>query len=466
MALKAAPVAGDRSFAGNRPSLGIHAKSEARVRREHAKRAFGTVHDHGTARRWRLKRFAERLLNDKVPKVDRYGNERIGFQHRVAMCCRGTDGGAVGVWVSADGERASFKGLQTCGSVWCCPICGPKVAAMRRDEMNLAINRWLTGYKGEKGRVYFLTYTMQHDAETYGQGQLQAAERALAAALRGLKGSRAYRDLMAEAKAKGLIRAKEVTYGEMNGWHVHTHELLFAAPGLLHTGESRIARLIERKSLLYRIRKLWALELIKRGLAGIRPGDTGAQRFGRLRSLMRHCFTAQSGAYAAEYVAKFGREPESERGRWGIASEFTSAHLKRAQRCDHTTPMGLLNDAMDGDKRSELLFREYALAMKGRSQLFWSSGLKDFFDVSEIADEEAARVEDEGCRRKVCEITPGRWSWVIAHDQRFEVLHAAATGGKAAVDALIDALERAPPRYSAEFTEGRAWDIRSWTAAA
>lgn len=466
MALKVAPVSGDQSLRGNPRPLGIHAKSEARVRREDAKRAFGTVHDHGTARRWRLQRFAARLLNDKVPKTDRYGNERIGFKHRIAMCHRGTDGGPVTVFSSADGERARFEGVQQCGSVWHCPICAPKVAAHRRDEMNLAIHRWLTGYKGEKGRVYFLTYTMQHDAETYGQGQLKAAELAMAASLRRLKGSRAYRDLMAEAKAKGLIKALEVTYGEMNGWHVHTHELLFAAPGVLHTGESRTARLVERKSLLYRLRNLWARELIKHGLSGLKPGDTGAQRFGRLRALLRHCFTAQSGTYAAEYVAKFGREPESEHGRWGIASEFTASHLKQAQRCDHVTPMGLLNDAMDGDKRSGVLFVEYAKAFSGRRQLYWSNGLKAFFDVAEIADEEAARAVDMGCNQKVCEITPGRWSWVIAHEKRFEVLHAAATGGKAAVEALIDALERAPPPYSAEFTEARAWDVSSWTAAA
>lgn len=466
MALKVAPVAGDQSLRGNARPLGIHAKSTAAVRADEAKRAFGTVHDHGTERRWRLQRYAGRLLCDKVQRTNRAGEAVTGFRYRVPMCHRGTDGGAVVVRCSGDGERARFEGLQTCGSVWHCPICAPKVAATRRDEMNLAIARWLRGYKGEKGRVYFLTYTMQHEAETYGQGKLELAVSALAAALSRFKGTRAYRELMAEAKAKGLIRALEVTYGEMNGWHVHTHELLFAGPGLLHTGESRTARLVEWKSFLYKLRRLWARELIKRGIAGIRPGDTDAQRFGRLRALLRHCFTVQNGSYAAEYVAKFGREPESERGKWGIASELTGAHLKRAQRCDHTTPWGLLNDAYDGDKRSGLLFREYALAFGGRRQLYWSNGLKSFFDVAEIADEEAARVEDMGCNEKVCEITPGRWSWVIAHEARFDVLRAAATGGKAAVDALIDALERAPPRYSAEFTEARAWDVSSWTAAA
>lgn len=415
--------------------------------------AAGTVHDPGMARRWALQRKAQGILSDKAMRENRHGVTVAHFEFRVAMCHRATDGGPVAIKRSADRMHARYAGVQTCGSVWHCPICAPKVAGERREEMNEAI----AAHVQEGGEVYFLTSTFSHDAETFGAGNLGAALDALAAARSRFTGSRAYRSTMEAAGALGAIRALEPTFGEMNGWHPHTHELVFGRPGM--------ARL-----LLRRLRKLWARELLKRGLGGLRPGDIGADRRRRLRHLLAHCFTVQPGDYAAEYVAKFGREPERDRGAWGIGSEMTRSHLKRGagagaqgvpQRCEHVTPWGLLNDALDGDKRSAELFREYAIAFQGRRQLLWSPGLKKhFFGTVGRSDEEIAAT-DARCTEHVCEVGPVSWARVLEHNARFDLLRAAAIGGAQGVHEFLEKLERAPPgRFSGEYVEGRAVFLR------
>ena len=419
--------------------------------RENTNTAAGTVYDPGGARRWKLKRAAEGLLSDKENRIDRMGEPRPHFVYRVAMCHRGTDGGAPTIKRSPNRLHARFGGLQTCGSVWHCPICAPKVAAVRRDEMNEAIG----AHVRSGGEVYFLTYTMQHDAERFGQGKLAAELKDLKAALSRLKGLRAFGCIKDEVDYLGTVRAFEVTYGEMNGWHGHTHELVFAGPGQL--------------SALRRIRGLWARLLIKRGLAGLKPGDCGIELRRKLRALLTRCFTVQPGQYAAEYVSKFGREPESERGAWGIGSEMTRAHLKRGhgaedgtpQRCTHAGPWGLLNDFYDGDARSGDLWREYAIALQGTRQLYWSDGLKaHFFGIVERDDEDIAAEPDARCTEHVVEVGPLSWARVLQHDARFDLLRVAAERGAEGVRAFLAELEHAPPTHSGHYIEGRGVYLR------
>jgi hypothetical protein len=394
-----------------------------------------------------------------VPKLNRDGERVAAFRYRVAMCHRGTDGGPVVVKRSPDRTRATLLGVQTCGSVWHCPLCAPKVALERRDELNLAMNRWMIQHGG---RVGFVTYTLQHDAHKFGAGQLDAELAALSEALSYFKGTRAVRELLKGCGHAGTVRALEATFGEINGWHLHTHELAFVHSSALLF--DRGGRLVVWASPLARLRKLWARELIKRGLAGLTGNETPAERRGKLRDLLAHCLTVQGGGKAADYVAKFGKEPEGDRGQWGIASELTRSHLKRGQggeagvpqRCGHATPWALLNDAADGDARSAALFREFAETMQGRRQLYWSRGLKALLGIGELSDEQLAAKPDPKCSEHVIEITPGLWQLILACDARFELLRAAALDGREGVLLLLGELERRRPTHRGEFTETRA----------
>lgn len=438
-------------------ALGLHAESTVRAGIDAAVRAAkerGTVHDHGLKRRWALQRQAGRIMNDKVPRTNRDGQEVVHWVYRVAMCHRGMEGNAVSVHRSPDGQRAEFSsGVQTCASPWHCPVCAPKIAARQVEQMNLGIHRWLE----RGGSVYFLTLTNQHERDGAGQGECKPALNRLTAALGSVKGKRAWRDVMKLCGSPGSIRALETTYGELNGWHHHTHEILFGARDALVM--DRRGGVVRHLSPLFRLARIWARELIQRGLAGLKPGDTGAARFKKLRDLLTYCLDVRPGAYAAEYVAKFGKEPESERGRWGMASELAKSHLKAAasdgsywRRCVHASPWELLNDALDGDLSSEDLWREFALAFHGRAKLYWSPGLKALLDIPDISEIEFARAPDARCTVPVCDIGPIQWRLVIAHDARFEVLRAAALDGRAGVEAFLAKLEGLPARYSGDFT--------------
>jgi hypothetical protein len=377
---------------------------------------------------------------------------------------RGIDGGLVTLYRSPDGTRGEFRGLQTCGSPWHCPMCAPKIAAKQVEQMNLSLHRWFTldslatadGDRVPTGSVYLLTYTNQHDRDHAGQGECKPRLDRLATALRHFKSRRSYQKLMKALESPGQIRALETTYGELNGWHHHTHEITFAASGALVY--DRKGKPVRWLSPLWKFCRPWARTLIRFDLAGLKPGDVGADKFRKLRHLLTHCFDAAPGNYAAEYVAKFGKESESERGRWGLASELAKSHLKTGARrdaparCEHASPWALLNDSLDGDVRSGELWREFALAFQRRAKLYWSPGLKALFGVPDLADIVIARAPDSRCTVPVIGLSPLQWRVVIAHDAVFDVKRVGVLYGRQAVLDLLAFLEKLKPKFSGEFT--------------
>ncbi len=122
MALKVAAVSGDASLRRNRRSLGIPANT-----------AVGRPESFGKTERdqWSLLATAARLMNDKI-RLNKAGDEISAFKYRVAMCHRGTQGDAPRLYTNPKGNRAEYRGLQTCGSVWHCPMCAAKISSKRR----------------------------------------------------------------------------------------------------------------------------------------------------------------------------------------------------------------------------------------------------------------------------------------------------------------------------------------------
>ena len=59
----------------------------------------------------------------------------------------------VEVWKSKEHNTASYGGLQTCGSVWTCPVCSSKIAERRRVEIQGAI----ATHRAQGGEVQLLT---------------------------------------------------------------------------------------------------------------------------------------------------------------------------------------------------------------------------------------------------------------------------------------------------------------------
>ena len=108
---------------------------------------------------------------------------------RVKTC--GTACGTA-VAVRHSGGSAGFAGLETCGSVWACPVCSAKVRAHRSAELERA----LTAHLSRGGSAHFLTLTMRHRRDPRTNATLPLADLwdDLASAWDAAKSGRVFRE--------------------------------------------------------------------------------------------------------------------------------------------------------------------------------------------------------------------------------------------------------------------------------
>lgn len=333
-------------------------------------------------------------------------------QQRVVHCHRSTMSSAgVSVFRSKDG--ASYGNLSTCGSVWHCPVCSAKITESRRQELQAAINAWAK----QDGEVYLMSLTFPH----MDHQRLEENLKLFSDALKRFKNSRTYKNTMQAVAGAGSIRALEVTHGG-NGWHPHTHDLVFAARGQLEK--------------LRELEEAWIETLIKTGIA----------ERSQYNDMKRAAFDVQNGDYAAEYVAKFGHEATNAskiitENTWGVSHEMTKAHAKVGKRFGGRTPFTLLADYIQGDQASGELFVEFGLHFKGKRQLFWSPKLRKALRLldEEKSDQEIA-AEEMPEREFVTNLDHDQWKLVLSRNARFEVLRVAQDEGAEGVARLLEEL--------------------------
>ena len=349
-----------------------------------------------TVSKWRLQEAARRLLPDKK-----------GLQR---CCCTRHKGGAgVKIWRGAHG--AWFTGLVQCGSVWVCPVCAGKVAEGRAEELQRGID-----YALETGHgCMMVTLTFSH-----GRGDiLSDTLSGFSKALRALKSGRAYQTLFMDFGIIGEVRALEVTHGQANGWHPHTHSITFARLKLSNA---------DRFKFECRLFVLWRAACAK--------AKIGAPEFGP----GVHVRPAKD---AADYVAK-----------WGFATEVTRSHIKTAKGGGRT-PWQLLADADSGDQRAAWLFREFAQCFHGKRQLYYSPGLRQKLGLlDELTDQQLLDIEPEE-KTLVCEIDNDEWRMILRFKMREAVLSAAGQCAES-VRVLLDGLRaRTRVDIGSDGTSGR-----------
>ena len=267
-------------------------------------------------------------------------------KQRVGKCCWSVSGTTTGATFQATkgGEKVGIHGLQTCGSVWHCPVCSGRISEVRRREMNTA----LENARKQGLSVFLVTLTFRHSA---GEPLAETLE-ALKVAAKSWREHRAFKRFR-KAGLVGTIVATELTHGS-NGWHPHLHILVFWEGGKA-----------EGQAALEALREPWLASLAGRGRTG-----------------MGAAYDVQDGTQAGQYVAK-----------WGAAEEMTLGNKKEGKRAGRS-PFQLLDSAAFS-RSDRALFFEYGLAVKGRRQLVWTRGLKDRFGVDDVSDEAAAEaVED------------------------------------------------------------------------
>lgn len=367
---------------------------------------------HVRLRAARSRRFQ---MQDKAAELagDRLARDNRRRKDRVADCLRKLSDVAHGVEVrySPAGCSAHYRGLQTCGSVWHCPVCAAKISEQRRDELA----RLVDAHVAAGGSVWMTTYTASHKRGDDLAGLVES----FLAARRKMRMGRRGQALRRDYQVVGTVSVLEVTWSPANGWHPHVHELVFSSdPSMDPDAYDRAARASWKDAA--------AGQGLKMNVHGFRIDRT----FGAV----------------ADYIAKFGHEPESKTP-WGVESEISKGHVKQARGKDGMTPFGLLAAATDGLAWAEPLWREYAGVFKGRKQLNYSPGLKAMYQIADQDDEEIAAQGESQAAVTLVELTPGQWDTIVELRARGGLLEVARSGRVGEVIAALgDAgLEVQPP---------------------
>lgn len=251
------------------------------------------------------------------------------------------------------GRTAGLGGVQTCGSLWACPVCSAKITGKRTTE----VERALAWNANRGGTVALLTLTLRH----HSGHRLRQSWDAISGAWRAMTNHRAWKDARKVLGMDHYIRATEVTHGE-NGWHVHLHVLLFFdGPTSREAVEPAVDGMFER----------WNDALARSGFEASRAHGIDI-RFGG---------DALDGL--GKYLSKLTYEAVG--GRW------------KSGRKGGRTPFEILHDAIETGLAEDFeLWWEWEKASKGRRQLTWSRGLKTAAGVDDVSDEEVAAEDDDG----------------------------------------------------------------------
>ncbi len=329
---------------------------------------------------------------------------RLLPNEKVSRCLRkiAPMSGGVHVQYSPSCHSAHYVGLQVCSSVWHCPICAAKISERRRVELERIIKK----HCAMGGSVYMTTYTIRH--QRYDDLQVLLAH--FLEARRKMRQGRNGQRLREHFQIFGTVSVLEVTWSQENGWHPHIHELVFCTASQLAMDDYEAEA-----------RQAWKRAAEREGLEMNEHGFKLDRTYGAV----------------ADYIAKFGREPAKGSTPWGVEAEMVKGHLKQARTSEHYSPFALLAAIADGVEELKPIFAEYARCFKGRKQLTYSPGLKNFYNEEEKTDEELATETQEDAVTLVV-LPPEQWAGVLGNDIRGELLEVARTGN---VDRIVEFLE-------------------------
>lgn len=333
--------------------------------------------------------------------------------HRQTLCKWAMTGEEVHLMIDEGTQKAFFNGVQTCGSVWCCPICANRIQEVRRQEIALVM-AWFNSQRielvGPPERGYtkcsgylelvgppapgklryvagfnqavMVTFTFPHALKD----DLKTLLVKQAEALKLLRKGKSWDLFKKRIDFKGLIRSLEVTRGG-NGWHPHTHELWFVQ---FEQDEEKFKEYLVSR---------W-LECCKKvGLVD----DKSIEAF------KEYSVDIRFNCNSSDYLAKF-----DDKSNWGVDREIAKASSKLGK----SKGMHPFELAYKGYSK---LWLEYAEAFKGKSQLFWSKGLKNQIAIDDIDDQEISENESNE-PYFVGAFNKDEWFEVLRKDLRVDLL--------------------------------------------
>lgn len=406
-----------------RPALGISTEfaAPAKIKDLRGFRLLETARESASrsrSERFSLQRTAQ-VVNGQLAQALNVDGIRL-ISDRVTYCCSHAEGSAVVKrYDSGDRKgRALFGGLHVCGNQWLCPVCSQLISEFRGDEVRQAIS-WA---RKNNLVVELHTVTIAHGVED----ELKTLLSGLSEAWRFFTGHKSFRNWKRLCGVVGYVRAFEVTHGQ-NGWHPHFHIMFFS----------------ESSMMAYRLKlsELWQKAVVSKGL----PEP----------SIFRG-YDLRDGSAAGEYLTKFGDDTKLEDDRpervltsrgdlvtWDAVDELSKWHSKKGKN-GSLTPFDFLRklrfsyatrqtDFVGYYKR---LWKEYALATRGKSRLQWARGFKKVVGVDQVDDDEVMEALEDRAREIVAVIPEYYWPLIFQrgqYDHRSRILDVAEEMGAVGV---------------------------------
>lgn len=312
-------------------------------------------------------------LADEFKRLVKCGESIVALDRQVSLL------------YNTDYQVAHYGGLATCGSVWACPVCSTKIQLRRRGEVAELIEKV---YDAEY-KISMLTFTHPHNRDFSLSDNIAIFNEAQ----RKFKQQRFYRKYIkdnADIGFVGDITAREVTYGEENGWHWHAHRLV----------------IIKNPEILVKY-----AEKLKE--SWVHCYELACREYGREFTEKNRIYMLERGldilekAQSTDYLVKIGN------GKWGADKELVDVSTKKG-KVGRYTPFDLVGYRDDK-------FVEYIKATKGKRQLLYSNGLRALFGLdAEKSDEELAQEQVEHSRT-VARINYKNWKKILREDLKIEI---------------------------------------------
>ena len=311
------------------------------------------------------------------------------------------------------GEFVGWAGLETCGSVWSCPVCAAKILVRRAFEIGAVL-----GQAQALGHALaFATFTMRHHR---GQELVELWRAAGKAWSRTTSGKRWVLDVE-RFGVGGWVRVWEVTEGR-NGWHVHVHVVLIL------DGSTSTADLDQLCGPMF---GRWSRTLEGQGL------DAPL-----LRGQDWHLIGGDSDG-VAQYLTKFTGSTVA--GADALGLELTHVQAGRSRSNLRTKPVWALLDEAQYSAAAAGRWHEWERGSRGKRQVGWMAGTRERFGLPEVerTDEEIAQEEAGTKHDEVFYLTVSGWMALLRKDRLgpLMVTMAYERGGLRAARELLDRWE-------------------------
>jgi len=372
-----------------------------------------------------------KLMGKKPPMWHKDGQSGIK-RHRTHHCKVTSTGSNVTIDYDSSVNRARYGNLQSCSSVWSCPICSNVIHRERRSNlMDIVRLMEKTHY------VVLITLTAQHTKNDHLKQLYDGIRGSLSTMRSGGEWGRIRKELGYEFD----ITSFECTCGYRNGYHPHPHILAFLRHDV-------VDNLDYRNSI---INSEFKVEIVPKvfsqiGLASYLLNDwveknwiKSLQKHGRFADTEHGVDVTISDRRIAEYIAKHDHMPRS----WGAEDEMTRSNSKVGRsylKNEHFTPMELLKLYGERAENSDFTdltgqklwswagecFIEFSIVFKGKRQLRFNLKLKDYLKehgIEILEDDEIVNGDaDEALYQVFFNLTMDQWRKILSNKMRGLVL--------------------------------------------